>query len=201
MAKDGTMRKQEDYQSKIPRDMHNCYRGFGNGVNAYARSNHGHGNFISRRHDGYRDFTPKTHNGTGNFSSYAKSYGRTSYDNYGGYERVNVKHIEDSSYGCCKGSHDCYDFGDHIYEKEYELEKSESTKENECFVEKQESIEKERKEKEVVAFDKSQVVSVFTNQTNSILVNDSSFVQNFLTKNLENEGSLDYNINKNNKII
>ncbi|KAI5677769.1 hypothetical protein M9H77_08719 [Catharanthus roseus] len=42
--------------------------------------------------------------------------------------------------------------------KEYELEKSESEKENECFIEKQESIEKEQKEKEVVALDKSEVV-------------------------------------------
>ncbi|KAI5663996.1 hypothetical protein M9H77_23319 [Catharanthus roseus] len=36
------------------------------------------------------------------------------------------------------------------------LEKSESKKENECFIEKQESIEKEQKEKEFVAHDKSE---------------------------------------------
>ncbi|KAI5680969.1 hypothetical protein M9H77_02196 [Catharanthus roseus] len=54
-------------------------------------------------------------------------------------------------------------------EKEYELEKSEN------------SIEEEHKEKEVVALDKSEV---------------SSYVQNFLTQNLENKGSLDYNIYK-----
>ncbi|KAI5653157.1 hypothetical protein M9H77_30344 [Catharanthus roseus] len=33
--------------------------------------------------------------GVGNFSSYAKSYGHTSYD-YGAYERVNTKYIEHS---------------------------------------------------------------------------------------------------------
>ncbi|KAI5650215.1 hypothetical protein M9H77_36220 [Catharanthus roseus] len=61
-------------------------------------------------------------------------------------------------------------------EKEIDLEKSESTKENECYTEKQESKEEEKKEKEVVALDKSKVVSVFTNQTNSILVSNSSCV-------------------------
>ncbi|KAI5663692.1 hypothetical protein M9H77_23015 [Catharanthus roseus] len=59
-------------------------------------------------------------------------------------------------------------------EKVNELEKSEITKENVCFIEKQESMEKEQKEKEVVALDKSELVSIFTNQTNSILVSDSS---------------------------
>ncbi|KAI5663879.1 hypothetical protein M9H77_23202 [Catharanthus roseus] len=78
------MRRQEDYQSELARDMHNCYYGGGNGVNAYGGRNHGHGNFISRGHDDYRNFTPKRHNGVGNFSSYAKSHGHTSYDDYGG---------------------------------------------------------------------------------------------------------------------
>ncbi|KAI5652234.1 hypothetical protein M9H77_29421 [Catharanthus roseus] len=72
--------------------MHNFYHGGGNGVNAYGGSNHGHGNFISRRHDGYRNFTSKRHNGVGNFSSYAKSYGHTSSDDYRGYDRDNSKY-------------------------------------------------------------------------------------------------------------
>ncbi|KAI5653367.1 hypothetical protein M9H77_30554 [Catharanthus roseus] len=79
-------------------------------------------------------------------------------------------------------------------EKEYEFEKSESI--NEFFIEKQESIKKEKKEKEVVALDKIKVVSVFTYQTNSILVSDSSCVQKVLLQNMENEGSLDYKIYK-----
>ncbi|KAI5676962.1 hypothetical protein M9H77_07912 [Catharanthus roseus] len=57
------IRKQEDYQSKLARDMHDYYHGGSNGVNAYDRSNNGHGNFISRGHNGYRNFTPKRHNG------------------------------------------------------------------------------------------------------------------------------------------
>ncbi|KAI5677010.1 hypothetical protein M9H77_07960 [Catharanthus roseus] len=107
------MRKQEDYQSKLARDIR--YHGGSNGVNTYDGSNHGHGNFISRGHDGYGNFTPKRHNGVGNFSSYAKSYWHTSYNYYGGYERVDATYVEHSPYGCYKGFHDCYDFGDHTY--------------------------------------------------------------------------------------
>ncbi|KAI5658020.1 hypothetical protein M9H77_26813 [Catharanthus roseus] len=77
------MRKQEDYQSKLPRDMYNYYHGGGNEVNAYGRSNHGHENFISKGHDCYGNFTPERHYGVDNFSSHAKSYGNTSYDDYG----------------------------------------------------------------------------------------------------------------------
>ncbi|KAI5657124.1 hypothetical protein M9H77_25917 [Catharanthus roseus] len=105
------MRKQENYQSKLAKDMYNYYHGL-NEVNAYDGNNHGHGNFNSRGHDSYGNFNPKRHNGVG-----------------GEY------------FECSK-------------EKEYELEKSESTKENECFIEKQESIEEEQKEKEVVVLDK-----------------------------------------------
>ncbi|KAI5681857.1 hypothetical protein M9H77_03085 [Catharanthus roseus] len=94
------MRKQEDYQSKLARDMHNFYHGRGNGVNTYGGSNHGYGNFVSRGHDGYGNFTFKRHNTVGNFSSYAKSYGHTSYDDYRGYERFNTKYVEHSPYGC-----------------------------------------------------------------------------------------------------
>ncbi|KAI5653316.1 hypothetical protein M9H77_30503 [Catharanthus roseus] len=64
--------KQEDYQSKLARDMHKFHHGGCNGFNAYGRNNLGNG-----------DFTPRRHNTVGNFSSYAKSYGHTSYDDYG----------------------------------------------------------------------------------------------------------------------
>ncbi|KAI5663985.1 hypothetical protein M9H77_23308 [Catharanthus roseus] len=81
-------------------------------------------------------------------------------------------------------------------EKEHELEQSESKiKENECFIEKQD-YRKRAKRKEIVVLDKNEVVSVFTNQTNSIFVSDSSCVQNILIQNMENKGSLDYKIYK-----
>ncbi|KAI5667895.1 hypothetical protein M9H77_17748 [Catharanthus roseus] len=56
--------KQENYQSKLARDMNNFHHGGGNGVNAYGGNNHGNGSFTSKRH-----------NGVDNFSSSAKSYG------------------------------------------------------------------------------------------------------------------------------
>ncbi|KAI5658472.1 hypothetical protein M9H77_27265 [Catharanthus roseus] len=31
------------------------------------------------------------------------------------YERINAKYVEHSPYGCYKGSHDNYEFGDHSY--------------------------------------------------------------------------------------
>ncbi|KAI5649993.1 hypothetical protein M9H77_35998 [Catharanthus roseus] len=68
----GAKSKQEDYQSKLTRDMHIFYHGGGNGFNAYGGNNHRNGNFTSR-----------THVGAGNFSSYAKSFEHTSYDDYG----------------------------------------------------------------------------------------------------------------------
>ncbi|KAI5663816.1 hypothetical protein M9H77_23139 [Catharanthus roseus] len=104
--------KQEDYQSKLARDMHNFHHGGGNGVNAYGGSNWGHGNFISRGHDGYGNFTPKKHNGVGNFSSYTKSYGYTSYDDYGGYDRDNAKYdyYEHSPYDSYEEYHHSYEF-------------------------------------------------------------------------------------------
>ncbi|KAI5657899.1 hypothetical protein M9H77_26692 [Catharanthus roseus] len=73
--------KQEDYQSKLARDMHKFYHSGGNGFNAYGGNNHGNGNF-----------TPKRHNRVGNISSYAKSYGHTSYDDYRDYDRNNAKY-------------------------------------------------------------------------------------------------------------
>ncbi|KAI5651021.1 hypothetical protein M9H77_37026 [Catharanthus roseus] len=57
--------------------MHNFHHGGGNGFNGYGGNNHRNGNF-----------TPKRHNGLGNFSSYARSFEHTSYDDYG--ERVKI---------------------------------------------------------------------------------------------------------------
>ncbi|KAI5652566.1 hypothetical protein M9H77_29753 [Catharanthus roseus] len=87
------MRKQEDYQSKLARNMLNFYHGGDNGVNAYGINNHRDGNFISRGHDGRGKFNPKICKGVGNVSSYAKSYRHTSCDDYGGYEGVNAKYV------------------------------------------------------------------------------------------------------------
>ncbi|KAI5663037.1 hypothetical protein M9H77_22360 [Catharanthus roseus] len=88
MEKDGSYEKIKDYQSKLERDKYNFYHDGGYGVNAYSGNNHG----IS------------------NFSSYAKFYGYTSYDDYGVYERVNINYVEHSPA-------DCYDFGEHSYDR------------------------------------------------------------------------------------
>ncbi|KAI5664081.1 hypothetical protein M9H77_23404 [Catharanthus roseus] len=80
--KDGSKEQQKDYQSKFAKDMHNFHHGDGNGFNAYVRNNHGNGNFTSKRY-----------NGVGNFSSDAKPYGHTSYDDYGGYEEIMLNMI------------------------------------------------------------------------------------------------------------
>ncbi|KAI5664061.1 hypothetical protein M9H77_23384 [Catharanthus roseus] len=86
------------------KDVHNFYHDGGNGVNAYGGSNHVHGDFISRVRDDYENFTARRHVEVANFSSYAKSFKPTSYDDYRGYERVNARydyyeHIPyDSSY-------------------------------------------------------------------------------------------------------
>ncbi|KAI5681239.1 hypothetical protein M9H77_02466 [Catharanthus roseus] len=66
------MRKQEQYQSKLARDNHNFYH--------------------------VEISLLKDINGVGIFSSYDKSYGHTSYDDYRGYERVNAKYVEHSPY-------------------------------------------------------------------------------------------------------
>ncbi|KAI5666875.1 hypothetical protein M9H77_16728 [Catharanthus roseus] len=71
--------KREDYQSKFPRAKHNFHHGGSNRFNAYGRSSHRHGNF-----------TPKRRNRVGNFSSYAKSYGHTSCDDYGGVTKIEI---------------------------------------------------------------------------------------------------------------
>ncbi|KAI5672249.1 hypothetical protein M9H77_12613 [Catharanthus roseus] len=87
----GAKCKQEDYQSKLARGMHNFHHGGGNRVNAYGGINNGN-----------RKFTPRRHVGVGNFSSYAKSFEHTSYDDYGGYGRVNTRYdnYEHSPYDC-----------------------------------------------------------------------------------------------------
>ncbi|KAI5672143.1 hypothetical protein M9H77_12507 [Catharanthus roseus] len=61
--------------------MHSFHHGGGHGFNAYGGNNHGNGDFTSRRH-----------NSAGNFSSYAKSFEHTSYDDYGGCRSVNAKY-------------------------------------------------------------------------------------------------------------
>ncbi|KAI5663363.1 hypothetical protein M9H77_22686 [Catharanthus roseus] len=58
--------------------MHSFHHGSGNGFNDYGGNNHENGNFSSKRH-----------HGVGKFSSYAKSYRHTSYDDYRGYSRDN----------------------------------------------------------------------------------------------------------------
>ncbi|KAI5675997.1 hypothetical protein M9H77_06947 [Catharanthus roseus] len=73
-----TNNKQEDYQSKLARDIDNFHHGGGNGFNTYGGNNHGNGNFIPRRHVG-----------VGNFSSYAKSFEHTSYGDYAEFSKVN----------------------------------------------------------------------------------------------------------------
>ncbi|KAI5681708.1 hypothetical protein M9H77_02936 [Catharanthus roseus] len=93
--------KQENYQCKLARDMHNFHHGGGNRFNAYGGNNYGNGNF-----------TPRRHVGVGNFSSYAKSFEHTSYDDYGGYGRVNTKYdyYERSPYDYYEEYHHSYEF-------------------------------------------------------------------------------------------
>ncbi|KAI5676543.1 hypothetical protein M9H77_07493 [Catharanthus roseus] len=76
-----TNSKQEDYQSKLARDMHNFHHDGGNGFNVYGWNNHGNGNFTLRRQVG-----------GGNFSFYVKSSEHTSYDDNGCYARVNPRY-------------------------------------------------------------------------------------------------------------
>ncbi|KAI5677509.1 hypothetical protein M9H77_08459 [Catharanthus roseus] len=61
--------------------MHNFHHGGDSRFNDFGGNNHGNPNFTPRRH--FRD---------GNFSSYAKSFENTSYDNYGGYGKVNTRY-------------------------------------------------------------------------------------------------------------
>ncbi|KAI5668634.1 hypothetical protein M9H77_18487 [Catharanthus roseus] len=84
--------------------MHSLHLGGGTGFNAYGGNNHGNGNF-----------TPRRHVGVGNFSSYAKSFEHTSYEDYVGYGRVNNKYdyYEHSSYECYEGYH--HSFGREFY--------------------------------------------------------------------------------------
>ncbi|KAI5678832.1 hypothetical protein M9H77_09782 [Catharanthus roseus] len=101
--------KQEIYQSKFARDIHNFHHGGGNGFNAYGGNNHGNGDFISTRH-----------NGVINFSSYAKSFEHTSYYNYG----RKSEHLESS-----KEKESELEKSERIKENERFIEKQESEKE------------------------------------------------------------------------
>ncbi|KAI5677804.1 hypothetical protein M9H77_08754 [Catharanthus roseus] len=203
--------KQEDHQSKCAKDMHNFHHGGGNGVNAYGAGNHGHGNFISKRH-----------NGVSNFSSNAKSYGRTSYDHYGDVEEeafkeepccimsgksIEIKEKErmeekerlmersckfDSISIISKGS----EHFEYSKEKESELEKSEIVKENEWFIEKQESEKEEQRDKEIVIFEKSEEVNFYANKTNSFFASEFLCVQNFEDSSKDEGGKLAYKFTK-----
>ncbi|KAI5650178.1 hypothetical protein M9H77_36183 [Catharanthus roseus] len=103
------MRKQEDYQSKLTRDMHNFYHDGGNRVNAYGGINHGSVNF-----------TPKRYIGVANFSLHARSYEHNSYDfprneirNEGNYVKMDdrfYKRRED-----VERYHNSYDHYEHSY--------------------------------------------------------------------------------------
>ncbi|KAI5649717.1 hypothetical protein M9H77_35722 [Catharanthus roseus] len=74
MEKNGRKKsKQEDYHSKLARDMHNFYHSGHNGVNAYGGNNHGSANF-----------TPKRHIGVGNFSPDVITFEHNSYESYEG---------------------------------------------------------------------------------------------------------------------
>ncbi|KAI5676715.1 hypothetical protein M9H77_07665 [Catharanthus roseus] len=137
------IRKQEDYQSKFSRDTYNFYHGGSNEVNAYGGNNYGHGNFISRGHDGYGNCTCERHK------------------------------------LCSK-------------EKESELEKRERVKENECFIEKQESEKEEQREKEIVVFDKSLEVNFYANGTNFFFASESLCVQNLEDSSKNERGKLAY---------
>ncbi|KAI5652276.1 hypothetical protein M9H77_29463 [Catharanthus roseus] len=70
--------------------------------------------FVIFRWD-FINFTPRRHVGVRNFSSYAKSYGHTSYDDYGGYDRDNAKYdyYEHSPYDCYEEYHHSYDMQEH----------------------------------------------------------------------------------------
>ncbi|KAI5680970.1 hypothetical protein M9H77_02197 [Catharanthus roseus] len=104
------MRKQEDYQFKLAKDMHNF-----NIVVAMESML-----MVEATTDIETSFVEEmtvmetSLKGVRNFSSNAKSYGHTSYDDYKGHERVNVKYIEHSPF-------DCYDFGDHSYGEEFTM--------------------------------------------------------------------------------
>ncbi|KAI5667460.1 hypothetical protein M9H77_17313 [Catharanthus roseus] len=145
----GAKSKQENYQSKLTRDMHNFYHASGYGFNAYGGKNHDYGNF-----------TPKRHNGVGKFSFYAKSFEHTSYDDYGGYDRDNGKYdyYDHSPYDCfAKYHHSCVN---EIPQATIEVEetivlhvKEEITNVENYSLKRDKNIEKESikiKEKEIV---------------------------------------------------
>ncbi|KAI5676873.1 hypothetical protein M9H77_07823 [Catharanthus roseus] len=81
-------------------------------------------------------------------------------------------------------------------EKESELEKSERIKENECFIEKQESEKEEQREKEIVILEKSKEVNFYANETNPFFASESLCVQNFEDPSKGEDGKLTYKIHK-----
>ncbi|KAI5667325.1 hypothetical protein M9H77_17178 [Catharanthus roseus] len=57
--------------------------------------------------------------------------------------------------------------------------RKERVKENECFIEKQESEKEENREKEIVVLEKSEEVNFYANEANSFFASKSLCVQNF----------------------
>ncbi|KAI5663397.1 hypothetical protein M9H77_22720 [Catharanthus roseus] len=132
----------------------------------------------------------------GNFSSHARSYGHNFYDCYEGnrlgtrngyYDtsckrvlRIDVRNggnyvnIDDRFHKRKESEHlEC------SKKKDSELEKSERIKENECFIEKQESETEEQRGKEIVVLEKSEEVNFYANLTNSSFASELLCVKNF----------------------
>ncbi|KAI5664093.1 hypothetical protein M9H77_23416 [Catharanthus roseus] len=123
--------KQEDYQSKLARDMHSFHHGGGKGFNAYGGNNHGNGNFTPRRHIGV------TSNEDSCDNMNKKSIGKEECNEFKEKERVEEKErIVDrlcifNSISIFSKESEHLEFSN---EKEGELEKNERVKENECFI-------------------------------------------------------------------
>ncbi|KAI5663028.1 hypothetical protein M9H77_22351 [Catharanthus roseus] len=85
--------EQEDYQSKLTRDMHNFYHDGGNGVNAYG------GNNLEIETSLLEDMLEMVTS-----LLMLNLMGHTYYDDYGGYDRDNAKYdySEHSPYDCYK---------------------------------------------------------------------------------------------------
>ncbi|KAI5666852.1 hypothetical protein M9H77_16705 [Catharanthus roseus] len=177
--------KQEDYQSKLTRDMHNFYHGFGNGFNAYGGNNHGIRNLTSRRHVGAE------------FSKLNELRQATIE-----VEESDVLHVKEelSNVEHCdfmNGMNNVKEEYIEIQEKERVEEKqrlverscifdsfSTLSKESEllqCLKEKESDLEKserkvrekeEQREKKIVVFEKSEELNFYANETNSFFASN-----------------------------
>ncbi|KAI5672871.1 hypothetical protein M9H77_13235 [Catharanthus roseus] len=135
--------KQEDYQSKLARDMHNFHHGGGNAFNTYGGSNHENGNFITRRLVGVVYF-----------SSYVKYFEHTSYDVYGGYGRDNAK-----CYNYEHSPYDCYEKYHHIKEEMSNMERCDFMSDKNTEKGSIENQEKERLGERLCIFDSISIIS------------------------------------------